>query len=301
MADVLNKPIGVEDNYAESWETVDHGKDQSVVSNGPLAGKTLHELATKLPQPLFGERLPDRIGFPLLFKFLDANQNLSVQVHPNDEQAARLDPPDLGKTEAWVILDAEPGARVYAGLQAGFDRTAFENALVEGHAEKCLHSFEPKPGDCIFIPAGVVHALGHGLLVAEIQQASDTTYRLFDWNRVGPDGKARELHIQQGLDAIDFQYGPVSPQTPVTVDRNRQRLVECDKFVLDRISSRSPVIVGGDNRFHIVAVIEGNTSASHNLLPSLLGKGQTFLLPAATDALTLTPSDSLTILDMYLP
>src|SRR5690606_25050283 len=122
--------------------------------------------------------------FPLLFKLLDAQKTLSVQVHPDDRRAALLNPPDYGKTEAWVVLDAEPGSLIYAGLKRGFDRHALAREIARGTVELCLHRFEPQPGDCVFIPAGVVHALGTGLLIAEIQQSSDTTYRLFDWNRV---------------------------------------------------------------------------------------------------------------------
>ena len=153
-----------------------------------------------------------------MFKFLDAQKTLSVQVHPNDDQAARLDPPDLGKTEAWVVLAAEPGSRIYAGLKRGFDRHALEREVHRGTCELCLHSFEPQPGDCVFIPAGTVHALGAGLVVAEIQQASDTTFRLFDWNRVDRDGKPRPLHIRESLDTINYLRGQVQPQTPAATE-----------------------------------------------------------------------------------
>src|SRR5262249_30653555 len=141
-------------------------------------------------------------------------KDLSVQVHPNDAAAATLTPPDLGKTEAWVVLDAAPGSKIYAGLKAGCDWAALSHAIHVGKAADFLHSFEPQKGDCIFIPAGTVHALGAGLLVAEIQQASDTTYRLYDWGRVGPDGKPRQLHIEQGLAATDFSVLEIAPIAP---------------------------------------------------------------------------------------
>ncbi len=161
-------------------------------------GMALGTLVRELGADLLGRHHPQD-HFPLLFKFLDVRENLSVQVHPNDEQAARLDPPDRGKSEAWFVLSAEPGSRVYAGLRDGVDRTALEPAVAHGQAESCLHSFEPAPGDCVLVPAGTVHALGAGLLVAEIQQSSDTTFRLFDWNRVGPDGLPRPLHVEQAV------------------------------------------------------------------------------------------------------
>src|SRR3954451_2888303 len=159
---------------------------------------------------LFG-RKRQHPQFPLLFKFLDCQRVLSVQVHPNNEQAAKLDPPDLGKTEAWVVLAADPGSKIYAGLKSGVDRKALAAAVASGRCEECLHEFEPRVGDCVFIEAGTVHALGAGLLIAEIQQDSDTTFRLFDWNRAHKTGKPRPLHIEQSLDTINYKRGPVQP------------------------------------------------------------------------------------------
>lgn len=298
---VLGKEIGEGDDYAESWEIVDHAADQSVVAGGSLAGKTLHELVEDHGPELFGRHHP-LPQFPLLFKFLDAHRNLSVQVHPNDEQARQLDPPDLGKTEAWVVLHAEPGSLVYAGLKRGFDRQAFEREIHRGTTELCLHRFEPQVGDCIFIPAGTVHALGEGLIIAEIQQASDTTFRVSDWNRVGTDGQPRPLHIEQSLEVIDYETGPVVAVTPQTTDRPYvSRLVACDKFVLDRWKFDSPKTINGDDRFHIIAVLEGTVEVSSDTTSEALTKGQTFLLPAAADPCTLSVSSETIMLDMYLP
>jgi mannose-6-phosphate isomerase len=150
----------------------------------------------------------------------------------------------------------------------------------------CLHSFEPSAGDCIFIPAGTVHALGAGLLVAEIQQASDTTFRLFDWNRVGADGKSRELHIDQALDVIDFDRGPVDAQSPQPTDQPHvQRLVDCDKFVLDRWTLDAPQTIGGDGKCRIIAIVAGCVTLDSDELPT----GSTVLLPAAAAAASLIP------------
>ena len=300
LASVLNKPIGDGDDFAESWEVVDHGEDQSVVSAGPLAGKTLSELVRSNGEELFGQHHPQS-QFPLLFKFLDANRNLSVQVHPDDAAGAKLDPPDLGKTEAWVIVDAEPGSVIYAGLKRGFDRAALEREVRRGTTELCLHKIEPQIGDCIFIPAGTVHAIGAGLVVAEIQQASDTTFRLFDWNRVGADGKSRPLHIEESLDVIDYESGPVSPQIPQKIGSDVERLVECDKFTLDRWQLDSERSLGGDERFHIVAVLEGSVTLSDDPTDEPLVKGQTALLPSAAGTVQLKPFGQAKLLDMYLP
>jgi mannose-6-phosphate isomerase len=297
----LGKPIGDGDHYAESWEVVDHGADQSVVVDGPFAGTTLHELVTQHGPALLGQHYPQR-QFPLLLKFLDARQTLSVQVHPNDAQAAELDPPDLGKTEAWVVLAAELGSKIYAGLKPAVDRGRLEQALAAGKCDECLHEFEPRVGDCILIEAGTVHAIGAGLLIAEIQQASDTTYRLFDWNRVDRDGRPRELHIEQALAVIDFDRGPVKPTMPKSTDRSHvERLATCDKFVLDRWTLDGPDRFNSDGRFHILATVEGRAAiqgcgASYNLR-----RGETVLIPASCEYVEIEPQGRAVLLDMYLP
>jgi mannose-6-phosphate isomerase len=240
-------------------------------------------------------------------------------VHPHDAAAARLTPPDLGKTEAWLILDAQPGSRVYAGLKFGFDRAALAREVERGRTELCLHWFEARAGQCLFIPAGTVHALGAGLLVAEIQQASDTTYRLFDWNRVGPDGQPRKLHVEEALAAIDYTRHAVAPQTPQPTERPFvERLVVCDKFVLDRWQLSQMEKLGGDGRFHILSVLEGEVllsgsspqvesgrklGASTSDEVSLLSliRGQTVLLPACLGQITVASRESAVMLDMYLP
>jgi mannose-6-phosphate isomerase len=321
LGTVLGKPVGEGDDYAESWEVVDHGDDQSVVAEGPLAGKTLHEIAVHHFRELLGQHAaPSAMElersaylavftsrnpfprFPLLFKLLDCNRALSVQVHPNDEQAAKLTPPDLGKTEAWVILDAAPGSAIYAGLKPGVSRDDLARNIAAGRTEAALHQFEPRAGDCVFIPAGTVHALGAGLLVAEIQQASDTTYRLFDWNRVGPDGKPRPLHIEQSLDVIDYSRGPVDPQSPQpTATPGVERLVACDKFVLDRRTFTGEAQLGGDDRFRIVSVVAGEVHLVGDPTGSPLARGQTALVPASAGAVRATATTPATLLEAYLP
>jgi mannose-6-phosphate isomerase len=306
LGELLHKPIGAGDDWAESWEIVDHGADQCVVVEGPLAGKSLRQLVEERGAELFGRHHPQP-QFPLLFKFLDANLPLSVQVHPNDAYAQQMPQPDLGKTEAWVVLAAEPGSVLYAGLTPGVDRAALAQAVEKGTTEHCLHQFAPRAGDCIFIPAGVPHALGAGLVIAEIQQASDTTFRLFDWNRVGPDGQPRALHIEQALDVIDYARGPVDAQTPQATERQGvERLVACDKFVLDRFEVRSgsrqtsDLAIGGDGRFHIVAIIDGEATLAWPGGEMKLSLGETALIPAAASDVTIQARGA-TLLDMCLP
>ncbi|MEQ8788125.1 MAG: class I mannose-6-phosphate isomerase [Pirellulaceae bacterium] len=300
LASLLGKPLPAGDDYAESWEVVDHGDDQSIVAAGPLEGAALGELVASHGEELLGRHHPQN-RFPLLLKFLDAQRNLSVQVHPNDEQAARLDPPDLGKTEAWVVLHAEPGSMIYAGLKRGFDRHALEREVMRGTVELCLHKFEARVGDCVFIPAGTVHALGEGLVIAEIQQASDTTFRLHDWNRVGPDGQPRPLHIVESLEVIDYERGPVDPQTPEPTGASGvERLVACDKFVLDRYHLAAAANLGGDDRFHLLAVIEGSVAVEGDPCDAPLRRGESLLLPACRQT-TITPEGDAVVLEMHLP
>ncbi len=300
LGTVLGKPIGPEDDYAESWELVDHGADQSVVRAGGLAGTTLGDLVGTHGEELLGRRA-GAPSFPLLMKLLDCNRTLSVQVHPNDEQAARLTPPDLGKTEAWFVLAAEAGSKIYAGLKPGVTRDELAAALARGDCETLLHEFEPRVGDCVFIPAGTVHALGAGLLIAEIQQASDTTFRLFDWNRVDAEGKPRALHIEQSLATIDYNRGPVDAQMPQRVSAGRERLVACDQFVLDRVTLDGPTTIGGDDRFHVLCVVDGAASAANDPVRAPLAVGDVALAPAAAGAIELTPASRATVLDIYLP
>ncbi len=298
---LLGKQLGEGEHFAESWEVVDHGQDQSVVINGgPLRGKTLGEICATWPEALLG-KYASCMRFPLLYKFLDAHLNLSVQVHPDDQAASRLDPPDQGKTEAWIVLAAEPGSRIYAGLKQGCSRQIFEQALAEGRILEWLHCFEPKVGDCVFLPAGTVHALGAGLLVAEIQQSSDTTFRLYDWDRLGPDGKPRPLHIAQALEVIDFQRGPIDPVRSSPADQPGQTLIRCPYFTVDRyqLASGDKCSWGGDNRFHILSVLDGQLEASHRFLERPVVCSETILLPAACTLGTHATKDT-TVLDIYI-
>jgi mannose-6-phosphate isomerase len=301
LGELLRKPIGPEADYAESWEICDRGDDQSVVAFGPLAEHSLGTLVRSQAAALLG-RHHGESSFPLLLKYLDAAQTLSVQVHPNDAQARRLAPPDRGKTEAWVVLEADDASLIYAGLKPGVDRRALGDAIRQGRCDECLASFHPHVGDCLFIPAGTVHALGAGLLVAEIQQSSDTTYRLFDWNRLGPDGQPRTLHIDEALAVIDYSRGPVPPQTPCPADQaGRQQLVNCDAFVLDRLTSAGGFVLGGDDRCHLVTVIDGALRATGDATAEPLQRGDTMLLPAAAGAVRCESTGSCTVLDSYLP
>ncbi|MFM9059243.1 MAG: type I phosphomannose isomerase catalytic subunit [Planctomycetaceae bacterium] len=287
FATALGRDLPPGDDYAESWEVVDRGSDQSVVAAGPLAGSTLGGLVRERGDELLGRGAPCA-AFPLLFKFLDARLDLSVQVHPDDTRAARLVPPDRGKTEAWYVVDAVPGARIWAGTTPGTDAAAFAAALRAGRIADVLHSFTPRPGDCVFIPAGTVHAIGAGLLVAEIQQSSDVTYRLHDWGRVGADGRPRQLHVEAGLEAVT-RFGPVGPVAPTaTADRAVRRLVAGEFFLLDEVRPGDRAErgggswrVGGDDGCHVLAVLAGRVRFDDRWGLPPLGRGACALVPAS--------------------
>lgn len=286
FASHLGRDLPPGDDYAESWEVVDRRDDQSVVGVGPLAGTPLGDLVTHHGRALLG-RHAGATSFPLLFKFLDACRDLSVQVHPDDDRAARLTPPDKGKTEAWYVIDAAPGSRVWAGLKSGVDHAALAAALREGRCEEVLHVVEPKAGDCIFIPAGTVHAIGAGLVVAEIQQSSDVTYRLHDFNRIGPDGRPRPLHLEAGLEAVS-RFGPVDPAIAAPDGApGVRRLATCQYFVFDEVTPTPDWTVGGDDACHLVAVVAGRVALDEAWGLPTLGAGRTVLLPAEIGPQTL--------------
>ena len=189
-------PIG------ESWEITDRPEGVSVIANGPLAGQTLRWLMENHRRDILGTDAAPTGSFPLLVKILDAKDTLSVQVHPPASIAAQLQ--GEPKTEMWYITDATPGAELFAGLKPGVTRAQFETKIADGTVADCLHRMPVQAGDVMFLPSGRLHAIGAGNVIFEIQQNSDTTYRVFDWNRVGLDGKPRELHVPQSLASIDF-------------------------------------------------------------------------------------------------
>jgi mannose-6-phosphate isomerase len=303
LGTLLDKPLGTSTCSAESWEIADHRDDVSRVAAGPLKGTSLRDLVRHRGDELLGPGQGLRGQFPLLVKFLDAHKVLSVQVHPDDERGRRL-AGDNGKTEAWVILHAEPGSLIYAGLRPAVTPADFAHGMRTGTVEPLLHRFEPRPGDCIFIPAGTVHAIGAGIVLAEIQQMSDATFRVYDWGRSGSDGKPRPLHPAQALESTDFAAGPVHPvisrPEPIAGGR-RERLVQCPYFALERLrldgsgsgSGSAEVSVGCPDRqrFTILIALQGQVEIRHRLdaAPLGLGLGQTLLLPAALGACALVP------------
>lgn len=303
LGTLLNKVIADETDYAESWEIADHGVDQSIVKHGEFSGWSLSKLIAE-----HGERVLGYTGqsqFPLLVKFLDANDRLSLQVHPNDELARAVDPNENGKTEAWVIVAAEPGSVLFSGLKQDVDRQAFENAIQSDSLLDVLHTIEVKVGDCVFIPAGTVHAISEGIVLAEIQQQSDITYRIHDWGRMGTDGKPRQIHVEESLKCTDFERGPVDPVQPKLISESpghrHEMLVESDYFVIERRIASQPVDVLTNGRFRIVMVLTGTMTLTGQGDPVSLQAGSTVLVPAELERVQIQPAGETTWLESSVP
>ena len=301
LGTVLGKPIGAATDCAESWEVVDHGNDQSIVTRGPFAGWSLNRLVKEQGRALLGRHADSR-QFPLLIKFLDAQDRLSVQVHPNDEQAAKYVPGENGKTEAWVVIDAERDSRLYAGLKQGIDRAELRRHVEAGTVSQCLHSFRVGAGDCVSIPAGTVHAIGEGVLLAEVQQSSDLTFRLDDWGRVGADGRPRELHIAQALECVDFERGPVDPVVPrPDAETNIEELVRTDCFVMRRYRGPLSTLVAGDATSHILMSLAGRAAVTTGDETTPICLGDSLLIAAEWKQFDLVLEEGACVLEATLP
>ena len=287
LADCFGKPLPIGEQIGESWELADLPAAESVVREGPCKGRSLNALVREWGADLLGSAAPVAGRFPLLVKFLDANDDLSVQVHPT-RAIAEAEPDAHLKNEAWYVLAAERGGAIYYGLEAGVTREQFVAALERGEVAPLLRRVPVKPGDCYYLPSGTVHALGAGVLVAEVQTPSDTTYRLFDWNRVDAStGKPRMLHIEQALRCIDFD----GPQPPLAVERSHvagvwttvTRLVACAQFIMEKV--RMPEGAAQKIPFDepvVWMLLEGEVEIAYGGGPNLTARhGDTLLLPAA--------------------
>lgn len=277
--------------FGEAWEMVDRVDEQSVVQYGPLAGTTLHELWTNRREELFGagyEGAGER--FPLLMKILDARDDLSIQVHPPVEKATALG--GEPKTEMWFIAGCDDGAKLYVGLRQGVTRAAFERALEEGRVEESVHAIEPRAGESIFIPSGRLHAIGAGFLIHEIQQNSDTTYRVFDWNRAGLDGKPRQLHVGESMASIDFDDFEPGMDVP-----QGETLAACAYFRTDRIRlARGAVFQPQDpTHFVILSLVDGELTTEQG---RMFRKGDTLLLPADGEPLRASAAADLLVVTL---
>ncbi|HSN75249.1 MAG TPA: type I phosphomannose isomerase catalytic subunit [Anaerolineae bacterium] len=291
---------------AESWEIAAHEDGASVVENGPYAGWPLPQVHAELGLDLLGTNnawAQERGKFPLLIKLLDAHTPLSVQVHPDDAYALAHEGNELGKTEMWVVLHAEPGAELIVGVTAGTTPDAFRQAIQQNRLEPYLHRMPVQAGDHVCVPAGTLHAIMGGLLIAEIQQNSNTTYRVYDWGRVGADGKARPLHVDKALDVIDFdRVEPnLCPSIVIAEEAGFRRELLCRNryFVTERITLAAGAEFGGvcnGDSLEIWGVIQGEAMIEDVALRAV----RFCLLPAAMGDYAVTATTAATLLRTYV-
>ncbi|MDE7346123.1 MAG: class I mannose-6-phosphate isomerase [Muribaculaceae bacterium] len=279
-----------EPNIGESWEISAVPGHESVVAEGPYKGMTVTELIDRFGVSLLGERIMERYGgkFPLLVKLIDANDNLSVQVHPDDRLAkSRHD--SLGKTEMWYIIDTEKDARIYSGFKAEITPDVYEKCIAQGSFEELLAVHRSAPGDVFFLPAGRVHAIGAGNLLAEIQESSDITYRIYDYNRKDADGNTRELHTELAKDAIDYKVHADYKSPRIPDDEIDAEIVGCDHFTVRRINVDGKVHLDfSPDSFTVIMCIHGDVILECPYGNTPISKGQTVLCPAILSELSIT-------------
>ena len=316
LANWLSAPLPGDGPIGEAWVLSDRDDLPSRVANGPLKGRTIGQLIEQWPEQMLGELSKRFHRFPLLLKFLDARDVLSVQVHPSDRQTDYLPAGEHGKTEAWVVLEAGPESIIYAGLKPAtksmhMDKTMYmvqaddlRRAIADGTIADRLAGFRPKPGDGVFLQAGTVHAMGD-VVVFEVQENSDVTFRLYDWDRVdSKTGKQRELQVDQAMACIDIARGAVGPVTPVVEETKpvlRERLFDCEHFGLWRLHGDSPFVVGAMDTPRVLVCIDGDGQLEHNGADYAIGKGDVALLPAAVGACTFRPHSAVSMFEISLP
>ena len=304
LSDLLSAPLPDDGPIGEAWVLSDRDDHQSQVANGPLKGRTIGELMGQFHVQLMGKLAPRFHRFPLLLKFLDAREILSVQVHPSDACRDLIPVGETGKTEAWVVIEAEKKSRIYAGLKPDTTADGLRRSLVNGTLSDQLVHIVPKPGDAVFIPAGTVHTLGGGVVVFEVQQNSDVTFRLYDWGHIdAKTGKPRALQVDQAFACIDFEgsaSGLVAPRIESTMPVERESLFDCAPFRLWRLLGQAPFPVGTTAEPRVLVCIGGSGQVEHGNIPYAVGKGDVWLLPAEAGACAFRPSQEVTLLEIAI-
>jgi mannose-6-phosphate isomerase len=304
LADWFETPLPNEGPVGEAWVLSDRDEHPSRVANGAFKGRTIAQLMERSPELILG-RLARRFRrFPLLLKFLDVHKMLSVQVHPPDDKVELIPKGETGKTEAWVVLEAGPRSRVYAGLRPGTTAEDLRALSQQTVADK-LASFTPTRGQAVLIEAGVVHALGDGVLVFEVQENSDVTFRLYDWDHIDPKTRhPRALQIEQALACVDFTQGAIQPVVPVVdtmQNATRERLFDGSHFQLWRLQGAAPFSVGAANEPRVLVCLEGAGSVEHDGVDFRMEKGAVALLPAVVGACLFRPECAVVLLDIAVP
>ena len=304
LGSLLSAPLPDDDPVGEAWLLSDRDDHASRVADGPLKGKTIGQLLAQSPEQLLG-KLSGRFNrFPLLLKLLDVKQRLSVQVHPSDAYENLIPAGDTGKTEAWVVLESGPEARIFAGLKANTTADSLRRGIVDATVADQLASFTPKPGDAVLIRAGTVHSLGD-VVVFEVQQNSDVTFRLYDWDHFDPrTGQRRPLQVDQAMACIDFEQGAIRPLTPLveaTQPVLREKLVHCAQFSMTRISGHLSFIVGAAALPRVLVCLAGSGQLEHAGRNYTFGRGDVLLLPAVVGECSCRPHRILSVLEISLP
>lgn len=281
----------IPDNFAaESWEVSCHDDGLCIVSNGCYKGKTLKETVFSSPKKFLGRE--DISVFPLLVKFLDAKQRLSVQVHPDNDFAFEHENGELGKTEMWYVIDAMPGAKLVYGLKEGTTKEILQKSAIDGTLEDYLNYVPVKKGDAFFIPSGTIHAICEGLLIAEIQQSSNTTYRVYDYNRTDSSGNKRPLHIEKAVMATDYSvsYDDMKLHDSKEIDGGVSRvLASCEYFTVIKYDVESEILLQKpDTRFEMIIFTEGEGEIEYDGIKEQFRSGDSFFIPAAIKAYSVT-------------
>lgn len=279
---VLGKPIPDGITHAgESWELSAVPGNVSIVKNGPLKGWALDELIKRYPREILGDHVYDRFGteFPLLIKFIDAREDLSIQVHPDDELAQKRHN-CMGKTEMWYVMDAEEGTRIIVGFKKNSSPEEYMTHLQNKTLEELLNQVPTKKGDVFFLAPGTVHAIGAGTLIAEIQQTSDITYRVYDWDRKDAMGKPRELHVEQALDAINYNLVDAQREYATTPNEHNP-MVQCQHFTTNYINLDGRLEITGGDHFRVYMCCEGEFRMIHGTEQLYFHQGATILVPSA--------------------
>jgi mannose-6-phosphate isomerase len=301
---LLSTPLPGDGPIGEAWLLSDRDDQPSRVADGPLRGKTIAELAAQAPDELLGSLRGRFKRFPLLLKLLDVKRPLSVQVHPSDAYPSLIPTGETAKTEAWVVLESGAEARIFAGLKSGSSAQRMRRAIANGTVAEELAEFTPHPGDAVLIRAGTVHSLAD-VVVCEIQQNSDVTFRLYDWDHIDPQTLLRRpLQVEEAMACIDFAQGAVTPLAPRMIERRpvlREKLIRCDQFAATRISGREPFIVGKAQTPRVLVCLAGRGHLEYAGQTYTFGRGQVLLSPAVVGECLCRPHGTVSMLEIALP
>ncbi len=304
LSDLLSKPLPAKDPIGEAWILSDRDDHPSKVADGPLKGKTINQLMENFPVQLLGKLAGNFDRFPLLLKFLDCQQVLSVQVHPADNMKKYIPKGESGKTEAWVVLETGKDAVIYAGLKPGTTKEKIKADLDKHQVGDDLASIKPKVGDSVLIEAGTVHTL-NDVIVFEVQENSDVTFRLYDWGRVDEKtGKPRDLQVKEAIACIDFDKTAIQPVIPEIKTKQpvlRENLIENEHFALCRFTGEYAFMVGKEATPRVLVCVEGSGDLESNNDFYSFTKGEVMLLPASVGSCPFVPKGNVVILELSLP